>query len=177
VIETARLRLRGWRDEDEAEFVRVTNTPAVMAHLGGVGEPARFAGMAARQRKYQEANGFCFWLVERLADGALLGFCGLDPVGLPGVGVADDVEVGWRFRADAWGQGYAAEAARASLAWAWANTRLPRVVAITVPANVPSWRLMERIGMQRRPDLDFDHPEFGEGHPLRAHITFVAERP
>jgi RimJ/RimL family protein N-acetyltransferase len=107
----------------------------------------------------------------------LLGYCGLKIVGQPEIAISSDVEVGWRLREDAWGQGYAAEAARACLEWAWANLDVPRVVAITTPANAPSWRLMERLGMVRRPDLDFAHPRFPADHPLSRHITYVIERP
>jgi RimJ/RimL family protein N-acetyltransferase len=80
-------------------------------------------------------------------------------------------------REDAWGRGYAAEAARACLDWAWANLGVPRIVSFTTPANEPSWRLMERLGMVRRPDLDFAHPQFPPDHPLSRHITYVIERP
>ena len=62
------------------------------------------------------------------------------------------------------------------LAWGWAHTALPRIVSLTVPANVRSWRVMERIGMARRPDLDFGHPLFPEGHPLHRHVVYAAER-
>jgi len=85
--------------------------------------------------------------------------------------------MGWRLRRDAWGQGYAIEAARACLDWAWSNLKADRIVAITVPANRASWSVMERLGMIRRPDLDFAHPNFAADHPLSAHITYVMERP
>ncbi len=177
MIQTERLVLRPWRDGDGPEFVRVTNTPAVMRHLGGVDNPARLISSVERQEKMQAERGHCFWIVERMADGVLLGFCGLKAPSVAGTSVADDIEIGWRLREDAWGQGYASEAARASLVWGWANLDVARIVAITVPANLPSQKVMERIGMARRPDLDFDHPLFAEGHPLRAHLTCVAERP
>ncbi len=175
MIETGRLILRPWRDEDADEFVRVTNTEAVMAHLGGVDDPARLALACGRMQAMQAGHGHCFWIVERKADGALLGFCGLK---IGNVGPIDGaIEIGWRLREDAWGKGYAREAAEASLAWAWANLDTDRVVAITVPANTGSWGLMIRLGMTRRPDLDFGHPSFAPEHPLHAHITYVIERP
>ena len=154
----------------------VTNTPAVMEHLGGVqADPSGIAGTIERQRRYQEEHGYCLWIMERRADGAMLGFCGLQP-GIVGP-IAGEVEIGWRLRADAWRQGYAREAAASSLAWAWANLRAPRVAAITVPANVRSWGLMERLGMTRVPEWDFEHPAFAEGHPLRRHIGYLIDRP
>src|SRR3546814_17049402 len=68
------------------------------------------------------------------------------------------VEIGWRVRSDAWGAGYAREAAEASIAWGWANLACDAIHAITTVANVRSRGLMERLGMKRLPDLDFDHP-------------------
>jgi RimJ/RimL family protein N-acetyltransferase len=113
--------------------------------------------------------------MERKEDRALLGFCGLKPGNV--VPLIGEVEIGWRLRHDAWGQGYASEAAEASLAWGWENRGMPRILAITVPANTRSRALMVRLGMERREQMDFDHPHFPPGHPLRAHITHVAERP
>jgi RimJ/RimL family protein N-acetyltransferase len=175
LIETERLVLRPWREEDGAEFVRVTNTPAVMVHLGGVREPYDGRALVAGKQALQREHGFCFWLAERKSDGAILGFCGLEPCGVGPV--ANDIEIGWRLREDAWGHGYAKEAALASLAWAWANLPVPRIVAITIPANMPSWGLMRRIGMTHRPELDFEHPLFAPGHPLSAHHTYAIARP
>ena len=175
MIETERLTLRGWRAGDAAEFARVTNTPAVMAHLGGVVDPADFIGYEARSIALQAEHGCCFWIVERRTDRAMLGFCGLQPGTVGPIG--NEIEIGWRLRQDAWGQGFAREAAEASLVWGWAHLGVPRIVAITVPANRASWRLMERLSMARRAELDFGHPAFPEGHELHRHIAYAAERP
>jgi RimJ/RimL family protein N-acetyltransferase len=175
MIETKRLLLRPWRQEDVAEFVRVTNTPVVMEYLGGIQEPESLQAGYLRGRACQEKNGFCFWVVERRSDGALLGFCGLK-VGntLP---VEGEIEIGWRLREDAWGQGYAREAAMATLDWAWRNLSCDRVVAITAAANARSWGLMERLGMRRLRDLDFEHPDVPVGNKAKPHITYAIERP
>ena len=174
-IETGRLLLRSWRDGDGVLFARATNTPEVMEYLGGVEDPEALAGTAGRLDAIEKEHGFTFWAIERKEDKAMLGFCGIKPANVgPLLG---EIEIAWRLRHDAWGQGYAREAAEASLAWAWANLDVPRIVAITVPANRRSWRLMERLGMERRPDMDFDHPDFPPGHRLRSHITYAIERP
>jgi RimJ/RimL family protein N-acetyltransferase len=175
VIETDRLGLRTWNAADLPEFVRVTNTEAVMAHLGGVASADIFQALFERVSRCQEQNGFCFWLVERKADRALLGLCGFkrataDPV-------RGTMEIGWRLRQDAWGQGYAREAASACLDWAWRNVEDDRIVAITVEANRASRSLMERLGMRRNRALDFDHPDYALDHPLRPHITYEMARP
>jgi RimJ/RimL family protein N-acetyltransferase len=175
MIETQRLILRPWTEADVPEFVRVTNTPSVMQYLGGVQEPDIFLASCARAQVCQAQNGFCFWLVERRSDGALLGFCGLK-IGNMGP-IAGEIEIGWRLREDAWGQGYAREAATASLDWAWRNLSCARIVAVTVMENARSWSLMERLGMRRAPELDFDHPDFPPGHICRRHIAYAIARP
>jgi len=175
MIETERLILRPWREEDVAEFARVTNTPAVMEFLGGVRDPDEFRGSYERVTASQEQNGFCFWMVERRSDGALLGFCGLKVGNTPSI--EGEIEIGWRLREDAWGQGYAREAAEATLEWAWQNLPCERVVAITAAGNKRSWGLMERLGMRRLHDLDFEHPDVPIGNPARAHITYAIDRP
>lgn len=160
VAETERLRLRTWTRRDRAEFVRHTNTPAVMRWLGGVGSDEDFAAAFERLDRYQRDFGHTFWVVERKSDRALLGFCGLKRVNSKGAGeLAGDFEVGWRIREDAWGQGYAKEAAIASLDLAFSRFGAPHVVALTVPGNESSQGLMQRLGMTRREDLDFDEPD------------------
>ena len=175
MIETPRLILRPWTESDIAEFARVTNTPAVMEFLGGVQTPDAMHASGLRAIASQEKNGFSFWIVERRSDSAILGFCGLK-VGTAGP-ITGEIEAGWRLREDAWGKGYAREAAEATLAWAWKNLPCERVVAVTARGNKKSWGLMERLGMQRRHDMDFDHPDVPEGSPIRAHITYEIRRP
>jgi RimJ/RimL family protein N-acetyltransferase len=177
IAETDRLILRNWRDSDRAEYLATCNTEAVTAYLDGPTAVDDIDAAFARIAKSQRDHGFGFWAIERKSDRALLGYCGLsicDDLERP---VHGDIEIGWRLREDAWGRGYGREAARAALDWAWANLDVDRVVSFTVPANEPSWRLMERLGMVRRPDLDFAHPRFPPDHPLSVHITYVAERP
>jgi RimJ/RimL family protein N-acetyltransferase len=173
MIETGRLLLRNWRDEDFDEFVARTNTPGVMRWLGGVQEPDVLRErLASRFIAWQEERGFTFWAAERKADGALLGFCGLKVADDSGSPIEGDYEAGWRFREDAWGQGYAKEAAIATLDFAFDTLEAKRVVALTVSGNTPSWGLMERLGMIRRADLDYVGAPWAEG----AVIVYVVGR-
>jgi RimJ/RimL family protein N-acetyltransferase len=177
IAETERLILRNWRKKDREVYVATCNTDAVTKYLNGASTAGNIDAALARIARSQEERGFSFWAIERKSDKAFLGYCGLricDDLEQP---VHGNVEIGWRLREDAWGQGYAREAAQAALDWAWANLDADRIVSFTVPANEPSWRLMERLGMVRRPDLDFAHPGFPPDHPLSAHMTYVAERP
>ena len=153
------------------------HTEAVTANLGGPASVEEIDAGLSRIRKSQGDNGFCFWTLERKADEAFLGYCGLKRTNLPDTPVENDVEIGWRLREDAWGQGYATEAATAVLDWAWANLNAPRIVSFTIPANRSSQRVMRRIGMRRRGDLDFAHPNFPPDHQLSAHVAYAADRP
>jgi RimJ/RimL family protein N-acetyltransferase len=175
MIETERLLIRLWRDEDSEPFFRINTDPEVMRHIRSV--PSREESDAAivRQRRSQAELGYCFWALERREDGAFLGFCGLRP-SVPDTPIEEDVEIGWRLGLEHWGCGYAREAAAACLDWGFANLPVPRIVSITVPANTRSWGLMERLGMMRRPDLDFLHPTLPEGDPLKPHIAYAMDR-
>jgi RimJ/RimL family protein N-acetyltransferase len=161
---TQRLFLRDWRAEDWPEFWRVTNTSAVMRWLGGVMDEAGCAAARARIESYRRDHGHTFWAVERRADGALLGFCGLKRCNQAG-GPIGMMEVGWRLREDAWGQGYAKEAAAASLDIAFGRFDADEVIALTLAGNTASWGLMLRLGMERRADIDFDNADFDPAHP------------
>jgi RimJ/RimL family protein N-acetyltransferase len=173
--ETERLILRDWRAEDWPVFWEATNTPAVMRWLGGVQDTAARAAGEARIEFYRAEHGHTFWVVERKEDGALLGFCGLKRSNQPG-GPQGMMEVGWRLREDVWGQGYAKEAATASLDLAFDRFGADEVIALTVQGNTGSWGLMLRLGMERCADLDFDSTDFGSEDPrIIAHGITLAQ--
>ena len=176
MIETERLLVRPWQDSDRAPFAAMSRDPQVMATLGPLMSREQVDAAVDRMIRLQAAQGFCFWAIERKRDGAFLGFCGLKgEAAAPHL--EGEIEAGWRLRSDAWGQGYAREAAEASLAWGFANLPNPRIIAITTPGNVRSWGLMERLGMRRLADGDFDHPGVPDGDPLKPHITYAIDRP
>lgn len=176
MIETDRLILRGWRDDDVAPFHAMGNDPEVMRYLGPPMTLDDAQAARDRMNAYLAEHGYCFWAVERKADGAFLGFCGIKP-GPEGTPLFGEVEIGWRLRRDAWGQGYAREAAEATIAWAWANIDAPTIAAMTVFANTNSWGLMERLGMRRDHADDFDHPAVPDGSPLKQHLVYRIARP
>lgn len=171
-ILTDRLILRPWEDRDRDAAWAMALDEAVMRYLPAL-DRAGSDAMVDRFMAMQAEHGHTFWVVERRRDGAFLGMCGMAQPRDPLV----EYEVGWRLARHAWGQGYAQEAARATLDWAWANRNMPTIVAITVAANRASWTLMQRIGMTRRVEDDFEHPSLPEGHPLRPHILYRIERP
>ena len=175
-VRTERLLLRGWRDADLVPFAAMNADPGVMEHFPALLSRDESDGDLGRVIEGWAANGFGLWAVERSADAAFLGFTGLtrprfDAPFMPAV------EIGWRFARQAWGSGYATEAARAALAFGFDTVGLDAIVSFTSPANERSWRVMERIGMTRDPADDFDHPRLPEGHRLRRHVLYRLRRP
>ena len=176
-LETERLILRDWRDQDWEPFFRHTNTPAVMRWLRGPHDDEARAKVRERLPLVAQEHGHSFWVVERKADGGylageMLGFCGLKRANMAG-GPMGDFEVGWRLREDAWGRGYAKEAAQASVEAGFARFGAPHIIALTIAENAASWGLMERLGMRRRAELDFRCPDF---LPDRDTIVYSIDR-
>ena len=175
--ETARLRLRTWDPADEFRFFDIMNRPAVMRWLGGLQSPEEWSAGYQRLLGYQRDFGFTFWIVERKADGDILGFCGLKRANAPGSKrILGEIEIGWRLREDAWGQGYAKEAAIASMDLAFDQFAAPRVVAVTAAGNEPSQGLMIKLGMTPRPELDFVDERFPADSEVNPQVVFVVER-
>jgi RimJ/RimL family protein N-acetyltransferase len=176
MIETKRLILRRWVDADRVPFHAACNDPNVMKFLGPLQSLAETDAAIDRLNTYLDDYGYTFWALERREDGAFLGFTGLKP-GPSETPLFGQVEIGWRLATEFQGQGYAHEAAAASIGWGWANLPDDEILAMTVSANAASWGLMERLGMVRRPELDFDHPALPADSSLRQHIVYSIARP
>ncbi len=176
MIATDRLILRRWVDADRPAFYAQSGDPLVMTYLGGVQTRAQVDATLDRHAGYFDSHGLGFWAVERRGDGVALGFCGLKP-GAPDTPIADALEIGWRFGSNHWGKGYAYEAARATLDWARVNRADDVVWSITAAQNLPSTRLMEKLGMKRCYALDFVHPASAPGSRFAAHVTYSILRP
>ncbi len=174
MIETERLILRQWREEDREPFSALNADPEVRRHFPSVLTRDQSDSEMDRIVARLAQDGTTFWAVERKSDAAFLGFSGVlrTDAGLP---FDCDPEIGWRFSRDAWGQGYATESARAAFAFAVERLKPKRVVSFTATTNLKSQAVMNRIGMVRRGDLDFDHPRVAEGDPLRRHVVWVWE--
>jgi RimJ/RimL family protein N-acetyltransferase len=158
VLTTDRLILRQIGADDLDPHMALLNTPAVMQYLGGVQPRAVIAAKHEASRNGFAKQGYGFMIMEERATGELVGHCGLRHVAHSLAPNPHDFEIGWLVRQDRWRWGYAYEAMRAVRDWGFAVHAAPRIVALTVEANVGSWRLMEKLGMARAAALDFNDP-------------------
>jgi RimJ/RimL family protein N-acetyltransferase len=178
MIETERLLLRPWRDADRDAFIAIVCDPEVGAWLGGARTPDQAGGDFDRMRAFWSEHGYGQLACEHKAGGALVGRVGVrrQPPEWkhPMVG---EVEVGWMLARDAWGHGYATEAAAAVLPWGFETLDTPTIYSWTATTNHRSEAIMRRLGMTRAPDRDFVHPDLADDDPLRAHVVYVLKRP
>jgi RimJ/RimL family protein N-acetyltransferase len=170
-ITAERLRLRPWRDEDQAPFAVLNADPRVMKYFPKLLDRDESDGLAARISGRLSERGFGLWAVEVPGVVDFIGFVGLSDAGFP-ARFTPCIEIGWRLAFEHWGKGYATEAAVAALTHAFGLLGLMEVVSFTVPGNSRSRRVMERLGMKRNPDDDFHHPNVPERHPLRPQVLY-----
>lgn len=171
MIETARLKLRSWRDEDRRPFAAMNADPLVMRYFPALLTEAETDAMLDRNQAHFERHGFGLWAVEHAASGEFAGLTGLS---IPRFEThfTPCVEIGWRLAARFWNQGFATEAAQAVLRFGFETLGLPEVVSFTTVENRPSRRVMEKIGMAHDREGDFDHPLIPAGHPQRRHVLY-----
>ncbi len=176
MIQAERLILRRWRDADRAPYAAMMADPEVGYWLGAILSTAESNAQIDRFIAAKGDREPGFLAMERRGDGAFLGAACLRRVheDHPMVGT---VEVGWRMARNAWGSGYATEAARFLLAEGFSRLGLVEIVSFTAVSNLRSRAVMERLGFARNPDRDFDHPALAPGHPLRAHVVYTLGRP
>jgi RimJ/RimL family protein N-acetyltransferase len=175
-LETERLVLRQWQETDREPFRRINADPRVMGFFPGTLSAGESDALVDRIERHFEQHGFGLWAAELRADQSLIGFVGLAAPTFEAA-FTPCVEIGWRLSAHYWGQGLATEAAREVVRYAFGELRLESLVSLTVPANIRSRRVMEKIGMTRDPRDDFNHPNLPEGHPLRRHVLYRLLRP
>lgn len=174
-LTTARLVLRPWRDEDLAPFAALNADPRVMAFFPGTLNRTASDALAARIRDHFDRHGFGVWAVDAPGVAAFVGFVGLARPTFQAP-FMPCVEIAWRLAAEHWGRGYATEAARAALAFGFDALGLDEIVSFTVRDNLPSRRVMERLGMTHAPGDDFEHPVLPRGHRLRPHVLYRLRR-
>lgn len=170
-ITTDRLILRQWRDDDLAAFAAINQDPAVMRWLGPVMTIDQTSAMLERIRLGWQTNGYGLFAVELHNIPGCIGYIGL-AVPRFAAHFMPCVEIGWRLASQYWGHGLATEGAQAVLTWAVHTLQLPNIVSFTVRDNLPSRRVMEKIGLTHNPADDFDHPLLSADNPLCPHVLY-----
>jgi len=175
LLTTERLRLRRWRASDRAVFAAMSCDPVVMEHFPSLLSRVESDKMVERMEREFEERGYGLWAVERGDTEEFIGYTGLHQVAFE-ASFTPAVEIGWRLTQGSWGHGFASEAARRALAFAFEDLALPEVVSFTLPANTRSQAVMRRIGMVRDTAGDFDHPNLLDNDRLRWHILHRLSR-
>jgi RimJ/RimL family protein N-acetyltransferase len=174
-LRTQRLVLRLWVPEDLEPFAAFGADPETMRYFPSTHTRDRSDAVARHFADALDERGWGFWAVEVLGGAPFIGFVGLGEPEFE-AHFTPAVEVGWRLGRQHWGKGYATEAAQAAVEFGFRELELDEIVAMTVPANTRSRRVMEKLGMTHDPTDDFDHPRVPEGD-LRRHVLYRLAQP
>jgi RimJ/RimL family protein N-acetyltransferase len=174
-LRTERLLLRPWRESDRLPFQQINADPRVMEFFPEPLTAEASDALFDRAREHFNRHGFGPFAVELLENHSFIGFIGLS---IPAFDAhfMPAIEIGWRLTFECWGKGLATEGAHAVLRYGFETLRLEEVVSFTVPANIRSRRVMEKLGMSHNPTDEFDHPRLPSGHPLRRHVLYRIKR-
>lgn len=175
ILQTPRLVLRQWRDDDLDAYAALNANPEVMEHYPSVLSRADSEVSARRIREGLAMRPFGLWAVEAPGAAPFVGYVGLAEPGFA-AHFTPCIEIGWRLARDHWGKGYAIEAASAVCEYAFGPLGLTELVSFTVPANWRSRRVMESLGMRRTEAEDFQHPSLPAGHRLQLHVLYRMQR-
>ncbi len=170
-LRTARLNMRNWRESDRAPFAAMGIDPEVMKYFPSPISRAESDRLIDHWFSQFAERGWGIWAVETRDSHQFIGFVGLYATQTNYFPFSPCVEIAWRLRAQAWGKGYATEAAHEILRFSFEVLHLPEIVSFTALNNKKSSAVMERIGMQNA-RADFDHPKISDGHALQQHCLY-----
>jgi RimJ/RimL family protein N-acetyltransferase len=174
-MQSARLRLRQWTEADRIPFAAMHADPKVMEFMPGALDAIQCDALIQRNLEHFAQYGFGLWSLEVVGIRPFIGYAGLLRTSFVAP-FTPSIEMAWMLARDAWGQGYAVEAANVICQRAFGDLGIEEVVSFTVSANTRSRRVMERLGMAHHEAEDFDHPRLPEDHPLRRHVLYRLTR-
>lgn len=170
-IRTHRLILRNWEERDRDLFHRINSDDRVMEFFDFRRDRLAADAFMNVLREEIGRNGYGWTAAEIAETGECIGFIGLHPVEIPGLAPEGSFEVGWRLAPEFWGNGYASEGAGALLAFGFTTLGLDEIISFAAAGNTRSTAVMERIGMHRDPEGDFDHPRVVDPS-LKRHVLY-----
>ena len=162
ILETGRLILRTEAPGDLAFWLEQMNTEEVLRYLGGPREPHEVEATFAQTAAAIAREGFGFWILQLKESGAPIGKAGLNRIETDAAPMAlrGAVQIGWSLHPNHWRQGLASEAAQAILAYGFTRLGMDEIYAQTSESNIASWRMMEKLGMQRMREFDYPDPDY-----------------
>lgn len=174
VLETERLILRTWCENDLEPMFRINQDPKVMEYFPALVNKEDTLSFIDRVFKHQDEHGYSLYAVELKSTHEMIGFIGLlhrirEELDVP---FNPSTEIGWRLASKYWGQGLATEGAKAVLDYAFGILDLPEIVSFTVVENKKSRRVMEKIGLTYNSNDDFDHPKVPDDSSLKQHVLY-----
>jgi RimJ/RimL family protein N-acetyltransferase len=174
-LQSERVVLRAWQASDRPAFAALNADPHVTEHFPAPLSTRESNDAAAQIHEHFARHGFGLWALELPGRVEFAGFVGLTYPSFQRP-LPDYADVAWRLSAAHWGHGYATEAARLAVRFGFEQLGFEHIVSCTVPANLRSQRVMEKLGMRRDPLADFEHPRLPPGHPLRSHVLYRLAR-
>ena len=175
-LTTKRLLLRQWETRDFPLFQEINADPRVMEHFPSPLSKQESDFLAQKIQKELEEKDYGLWAIEVPGVFPFTGFVGLHYQDFPSA-FTPCIEIAWRLGYDYWGRGYAKEAAKKAIDYAFKTLKLDLLVAFTTPSNKRSWGLMEKLGMTHDPKDDFYHPKLPKDHPLGFHVLYKLKNP
>jgi ribosomal-protein-alanine N-acetyltransferase len=176
MLETERLVLRRWKKSDREPFAEMNADPRVMEFFPKCLSRQESDQFVDRIEEHFDNHGFGLYAAEFKASATFIGFMGLH-VATFQAHFTPCVEIGWRIGVPHWNKGLATEGSREVIRYGFEDLNLDTIVSFTVPENLASRRVMEKLGMSRNPADDFDHPKLPEGHRLRRHVLYTIKKP
>ena len=171
IIETDRLILRTWEEKDIEPYFLINQDPKVLKYLASPLTPKQSRNFIESMNAQQDKKNYTLWAVEIKKFAKFIGFIGLNHTDFDAP-LCPAVEIGWRLDSQHWGNGYAPEGAKACLDYGFNKIGLKEIVSFTVPSNVNSLKVMEKIGLKRDFRNNFDHPKLSQDHPLSKHVLY-----
>ena len=171
IIETVRLRLRTWDSHDIDQLAKVNADQEVMHYFPSTQTTQQTKDFILRMQKQQEAYGHCYFAVELKKTESVIGFIGLayqDYI----ASFTPCVDIGCRLNKAKRGHGLATEGAKACLEYGHDQLKLRTIYAIAVKQNLPSIKVMEKIGMKYKGE--FDHPDLEAYPDLKTCVIYTS---
>lgn len=178
IIQTKRLTLRNWEETDKIPFAQLNRDPEVMTFLGGLRSKEQSSKLVDEQISIAANGKPVFWVAEHKSSGQFMGFIGVKEINFdaPFADPKPGHEIGWRLAQKFWGQGYATEGALAALHYAFDQWRMDHIWSFTVPENLASQKVMQKIGMTKL-ESGFAHPALAPDDPLSIHVLYRIDYP